>query len=121
MFGLELRKKGNFAALHSDAKEILLRAGVSGSDISSAVKRAAVAHSLQKMLSQKHFSICTITDCQKVVGLVIPAERMAIYQAQHCVDWSDMLPDFRQVLVAMILDDFGEVLSETKTVSPEVK
>jgi hypothetical protein len=30
--------------------------------------------------------------------------------AAHCIEWSEMLPDYRQMLVAMVLDDFRTVL-----------
>lgn len=36
---------------------------------------------------------------------------MKVYQTQHCIDWSEMTNEFRQMLVAMVLDDFRCVLN----------
>lgn len=116
MFGLELRRKDNITNLYSDVDVVLKKAGVDGRDISANVQSSAVAHSLHNMLKGKYFSVCTIDACVKVVGLRIPSERYSIYLAQHCIDWADMLPDFRQTLIAMLLDDFREVLNPAKEI-----
>jgi len=120
MFGLELRRKNNIANLYADIDGVLSKNGVKGSIVPEEVQSMAVAHGLQKMLGSDYFSICSIDQCAKVVGLSIPAERYRIYHANHCVHYSEMLPEFRAVLVAMVLDDFRHVLNPEKVVSKEV-
>ena len=38
---------------------------------------------------------------------------MKIYESQHCADWSTMLPEFRDALIIMVLDDFRAILNPT--------
>ena len=105
IFGLELRKINNINNLYRDVDTVL-----KGFDINK-MKKGAVAHSLHKMLqSEKYFNICTIRECMKVSQIAIPQDRLSIYETQHCISWSEMLPDFRQVLIAMVLDDFRSIL-----------
>jgi hypothetical protein len=116
MFGIEIRRKGDITSLYKDVNTTLQRAGVLGGIIPEHIQATSVAHSIQKMLSSPRFDICTIRDCSKLVGLVIPSERMSLYSTQHCIDWSEMLPEFREVMVAMVLDDFKAVLNPEKEV-----
>lgn len=120
MFGLEIRRKGNIANLYSDVDTVLARAGVMKGQVPAHIQASSVAHALQKMLAGNYFDICTVNKCAEVVGLHIPSERKRVYDAQHCVHWSDMLPEFREVVVAMLLDDFREVLTfdNAKEVAP---
>lgn len=111
MFGIEIRRKGNVTSLYSDVSTVLQKAGIQGEVISKDFKRTSIAHSVQKMISGNYFSVCTVDECAKVAGLVIPQERKNIYNTQHCINWSEMLPEHRQVLIAMILDDFKPVLN----------
>lgn len=117
MFGLELRRKNNIQNIYSDVTAVLAKAGVDGNQVSLEVQSQSVAHSIQKMLAGNYFDICTIKDCAKLVKLIIPQERLNVYSTQHCVNWSEMLPDYRQVLIAMILDDFREVLNPSKEIN----
>lgn len=78
----------------------------------NAMKQGAVAHSLQNMFrADEYFSICTINDLIEVSQIVIPKERYDIYRSQHCIYWRDMTPEFRQTLIAMILNDFRSILN----------
>jgi hypothetical protein len=68
---------------------------------------------LRKMLrTDTYFNVCTIQDCAKVGQVCIAKERMNVYSAIHCMNWYDMLPDYRQMIVAMVLDDFRGVLTD---------
>lgn len=118
MFGLELRRKNNITDLYKDVGTVLEKAGVANGVVSVDIQRASVAHSLQKMLAGNYFNVCTVRDCSQLVGMNIPTERLNVYQTQHCVSWSDMLPEYKQVLVAMILDDFKDVLNPAQEVVP---
>jgi hypothetical protein len=79
------------------------------------VQQQSVAHALHHMMSNKgyggsHFSVCTVEKCARLCGVVIPGDRLRVYNSAHGIDWSDMTPEFRQMLCAMVLDDFREVL-----------
>ena len=104
-FGIEIRKPST-ENIYRDVDLVL------GNKSLSEVQSLAVAHSLQKMLEpDSYFNICTVTDCQRVCSIVIPKERLDIYNSIHCLHWSKMLPDFRTYIIAMLLDDFRTVLN----------
>lgn len=76
------------------------------------IQQMAAIHALRKMLNEeKHFSVCTITDLEKVCQGHVASHRKALYNSVHCIAWADMEPDFRQTLVAMVLDDFRHILT----------
>lgn len=104
-FGLELRKINNVSALYKDVNLILNQVNLSD------IRVQTVAHSLQKMLQvQNYFDVCTINNCAKICQLCIPDERMDIYRSIHCIQWNEMTQEYRQIIVAMVLDDFKTVL-----------
>lgn len=110
-FGIEIRKVGDTKNLYRDVDLVLSRYGMSEQEVSDIAKIQTVAHALQNMMKvERHFSVCTIDRCAEVCQVCISTERKRIYSAAHCLNWSDMLPDYRQMLVAMILDDFRTVL-----------
>lgn len=114
-FGLELRKKGSISNLYSDVDSILRASGITRGEVNKNVQASAVAHALQKMLkTQSFFDVCTIRDCAQVCHAYISAPRMDVYKSIHCVSWNDMLPDFRQQVIAMILDDFRSILNPSE-------
>jgi len=110
-FGIEIRKVGDTKNLYKDVDLILKRNGVESNYVSDIAKQRTVAHALQRMLEpDRYFDVCTIDSCIKVCSICIPAERYAMYRAVHCIHWDKMLPDYRQLLVAMVLDDFRVIL-----------
>lgn len=110
-FGIEIRKAGNTENLFRDVDMILSQSGIPSRGVSNEMQRHTVAHALQKMIRvDGHFSVCCIRNCVDVCQIPVCQERMAIYSACHCVNWNAMEPDFRTKLIAMVLDDFREVL-----------
>lgn len=110
-FGLEIRKIGNTQNLYSDVDLILRKYEVPVTGINMTVQQQATAHALQHMLQVDRWcDVCAIKECAKLCQICISDERMAVYSTQHCIHWNNMLPEFRQLLVAMILDDFRCVL-----------
>ena len=107
--GIEIRKIGDTKALYRDVDDVLSANNIGPGEITASIQVDAAAHSIQKMFNGNHFSICTIQDCANLCGLVIQRERMMVYQAIHCVNWNEMLPEFRKKIVAMIMDDFRPV------------
>lgn len=113
--GIEVRKVGNLNNLYNDVDLVLKNYSIPPKTTSGVVQANAVAHSLQKMLqSDNYFSVSTIQHCASLCQIFISYERMQLYQTQHCMQWNEMTEDFRQQLVAMVLDDFRGVLNPTK-------
>jgi hypothetical protein len=80
--------------------------------VSVELQRQAIAHALQKMMkADSWFNVCTIDRCIDICQVVIPKERMNIYNAAHCIHWNEMDSDYRQLLMAMVLDDFRSILN----------
>lgn len=112
MFGLEIRKKGQLSNIYSDVNTILKKHNIPEKSITHSLIRDGVAHSLHRMLKSDHWLDITVIDaCVKISGIHITSERHLLYRAQHCVNWNEMLKDFREQIIAMILDDFKEVLT----------
>jgi hypothetical protein len=113
-FGLELRKNTGIGArsLFADVDRVLSASGVTADCVGGKVQQQSVAHALQNMMQvERHFDVCCVRHCATLCGVCINAQRMAVYQSQHCVHWNNMLPDFRATLCAMVLDDFRHVLT----------
>lgn len=111
-FGIEIRRSGTLSGLYKDVDSVLSQCGMADGGVSDTAKVATVAHSLQKMLNaDSYFSACTITNCANVCQVCISRERMSVYNAAHCIQWNEMMPDYRMMLVAMVLDDFRAVLN----------
>ena len=111
-FGLEIRKSNSLGGLYRDVDATLAKHNIPSGSVNAELQVQTVAHSLQKMLkTDRYFSVCTIRDCVNVCQIIVPKERMDIYQAAHCINWNEMMPDYREMLIAMILDDFRTVLN----------
>jgi hypothetical protein len=110
--GIEIRKIGDPKAFYRDVDSVLVAGGIKSGDVTKDIQVNAAAHSLQKMFNGSHFSVCTINSCKGMCGIVIQQERMNVYDAIHCVNWSDMLPEFRQQIIALVMDDFRPVFGE---------
>ena len=109
-FGIEIRKIGNTESLYKEVDLVLNKMEV-GEDISRAVQIQATAHALQRMLNtERHFDVCTIKSLSAMCQISIPRERILVYESIHCISWSEMLPEFRQTVIALVLDDFRGVL-----------
>lgn len=111
MLGLELRKIDNTKRFYREIDQILSQNDIpTDGGVSKGVQIEAIAHSLQKMLDvNRHFDVCTIRTCAEIADIVISKERMDIYSSIHCMNWNQMLPDFRKRIVAMVMDDFRSV------------
>ena len=115
-FGLELRKTDTVDDLYKSVNNILATAGVPNGSVTQQVQMETVAHALRKMLDTGgYFDVCTIDKCMKVAQIHISKERCDVYHAIHCVHWRDMTADYRQTIIAMVLDDFRDVLNMQKT------
>lgn len=103
--GLELRKANDLTNVYKDVDRVLAEITPKG------MAQATVAHALNKMMkAEKWVDVCTIKKLVEVCQIVIPIERMQIYEANHCIRWNEMTDDHRRNLIAMILDDFRGIL-----------
>lgn len=120
-FGIEIRRVGDTRNLYRDVDTVLRRYEIQSNKVSDLAKTQTAAHALQKMISiEMHFSVCTIDACASVCQICISKERKDVYQAAHCMRWGDMLPDYRELLVAMVLDDFRTVLCPDDNTHPQL-
>lgn len=113
-FGIEIRKIGNVKNLYKDVDLVLQKAQLRSNEVNGAVQALTVAHALQKMLQvERHFDVCTIRNCAEMCQICIAKERMQVYQSIHCHSWNEMLPEYRETIIAMVLDDFRPVLNQS--------
>lgn len=112
-FGIELRRANSIVNLYEDVDKTLANAGLQpGQPINANIQIQSVAHSLQRMFDpEKYCDVCCIRECAQLCGIYIDSKRMQVYSTQHCVRWNQMIPEFRQTIMAMILDDFRSVLN----------
>jgi hypothetical protein len=110
-FGFELRRSNDLKSIYEDVDRILQKNDTEFKIVPNDVKFMAVAHSLNRMMKvENHFSICAIKESAIIAQIIIPKERMQIYEPLHCMHWNEMLPEFRTKVIAMILDDFRPIL-----------
>lgn len=109
--GIEIRKANNIHNLYRDVDAVLGKQSLTYKPVSDDMKVQTTAHALNKMLKpDKWLDICCIKECAVLCGIVIPSERIEVYHPLHCIRWSEMLPEFRTKVIAMVLDDFRCVL-----------
>ncbi len=107
-FGLQLIKSNSFDRLYNNVDNILKQNSIN-------IQKQTTAHALQNMLKvDKWFSLCTVNECAKVSNIIIPQDRLDIYRAIHCIHWSEMTPEYREIIIAMVLDDFRNILNPEK-------
>ncbi len=102
-------------SLYDEVDNLLDRYGITKNSIPPEVKITALVGSLKKLFNKKYFDICMLKECLMLFDLKITDERMNIYRTQHCIDWGEMEEDFKNIMIAMILDDFRQVLNKKET------
>ncbi len=111
--GIEIRRTNGIKDLYEQVDNHLNEVEKKFKENGENIVKTAVAHALQKMISvDSYFDITEIINCAKVASIVISAERMNIYRLAHCMHWNQMTPEYRQTLVAMVLDDFRVLLNK---------
>ena len=109
-FGIEIRKANTIGNIYKDVDRVL--ANIPIGSVNKEIQIQAVAHALQKMIKvQNYFDVCTIDSCIKIGQIHISSERRDIYHSQHCINWNEMTDEFRTTLIAMVLDDFRNILN----------
>jgi hypothetical protein len=71
------------------------------------IKQLAAITALNKMMSEGHFSICTIDTITKMLGITPEPEAYAVLRTLHCIDYTAMprdlyarLPDLIQAALS---------------------
>jgi hypothetical protein len=44
-----------------------------------------------------------------VANIHLCSERRNVYRLAHCINWGDMTKDYKECLIAMVMDDFREL------------
>ena len=110
-FGIEIRKTGNIKNILADVDAFLNKKGIMPNNVGIKVQAVAAAHALNKMFKvERYFDVCTVRDCSEMCQVVISKERMLLYRSAHCMHWNEMDHEYRQTLIAMVIDDFRSIL-----------
>jgi len=110
IFSLQIHKKGDFNAFYKGVDSILNKNGLVSGEVNRDIAKQSVAHALQNMIKHKRwFDICTIRSACEVACIRLSSKREAVYSAAHCINWGDMTNDYKQCLIAMVMDDFREL------------
>lgn len=110
IFNLQIRKIGDFSTLYKELDTILLDNKITRGGISKVITREAAAHALQNMIkNENHFSVCVVDKISNASNIHISSERQNIYGLAHCIKWGDMTDNYKQTLIAMVMDDFREL------------
>lgn len=68
----------------------------------NALEMEVVKAAINKMMTEGHFSICTIDACLKLTGGIPPEREYQILRTLHCVDYEAMSPRLRIELPRLI-------------------
>lgn len=112
IFNIQIRKVGNFSSLYKEIDGLLAKNKIISGEVGRSIQQQAVAHSLQNMFKEKYFNVVTVQDCASLANIKISSQRKDVYRSQHCINWGDMTTDFKEVLIAMVMDDFRELFLE---------
>ena len=69
-------------------------------------KKEAIRIALREMFRKGSFSICTVDTCLEIANIPIPRDEYETLRALHCIDYSEMPPDFRVQLFQKIIGLF---------------
>ena|ERR1700749_2454565 len=114
-FAVEIRKTEAVEDLFKQVDLVLKNHNILPESTSESAENLTVAHVLHRMIHDgDHFFIQTIQRCATICHITISADRILIYKSIDCMQWGAMTPEYRKVIVAMVLDDFREVLNPKK-------
>jgi len=121
IFSLQIRKSGNYDTIYQDVDKILAKSQVVSGGISKEFKKQSVAYALRKMINNKnYFDVSIVREACEASGIHISTERVNLYRLAHCMNWGDMTDDYRQTLIAMIMDDFRSLFINKETEASNV-
>lgn len=110
--GIEITNKSESKKLFEQADILLDKNNIPPNGITREIQAQTVAHALQKMIrNDVYFSVTTLEKCANVCGIIISKERMNVYDTIHCMNWNEMIPEYRLMIISMILDEFRGILN----------
>lgn len=77
-------------------------------------RRLVVEQALNRLLNERHFSICTLDSIADVLGTSRNTEAYRLLRALHCIDYAAMSPQMREALPQLI----NEALRPAHTHNP---
>ena len=70
------------------------------------IKGQATLSCIKAFLHRDYFSVCAVTELAKSNQVIIDSEHMNLFRTLHCVNWSDIHPDTREYVTALLVDYF---------------
>jgi hypothetical protein len=115
IMGLQIHKKDNFKALYEGVDLVLKKSDTVSGGVGKGFVQQSVAHALQSMFkNSSSFNICAVREASEASNIPISSQRMNLYRLAHCMKWGDMTADYKETLIAMIMDDFRELFINKK-------
>lgn len=75
------------------------------------IKGQSVLSVLKTMFGKEYFSICELTKLQELHNIEISDEHSKWMNTLHCVNYTDMHPDTREYLFAILTEYFKPIIS----------
>lgn len=97
-------KNANIAALLDGADKVLQKFGKHG--VPENIKGQATLSSMKRFSTGTFFDVCTVRELAKLNGVIIDTEHMELFSTLHCVHWSDIHPQTREYVQALLIDYF---------------
>lgn len=82
----------------------------------SEFERLTVEAALKKMFEGSHFSICTIDICLKITGCIPETRAYNALHALHCVHFSDMTQELRDMVFMQTMALFNNTGFNTEAI-----
>ena len=119
---LNFTKDEEVKFLYDHVDDLLVKFMISKNNVTPQIKIDGVLNALRNLCKRGFFDIGVVKDCAELLKINIPETRLLLYRTQHCIHWKDMEPQFKDALIAMILDDFRDALnlSEDKNICIEI-
>ena len=77
--------------------------------------------SMRKMMKGRYFDICTIDNCCKMLGIHADKEMHEMLKPLHCVDWSEMGKEVRNIVKLCCMSIFEEEPFDVTGIIPQTK
>jgi len=77
--------------------------------------------SMNQMMTGRHFSICAVRDCCKMLGIHPDKEMMNMLEPMHCVDWGAMGKEVRDIVKMCCMSVFKEEPFDVAGIIPQTK
>jgi hypothetical protein len=83
-------------------------------------KKAAIT-ALKKMFDGRYFDICTVDNVIKITGCIADRKDYQALRALHCVNWSDMDADLRNMVMVKTMQIFDTPKFSVEVLSNAIK